>query len=147
MITIGIDPHKSACQPKPPPAPVKYPDLLGAAGSVEEALRFTSYALKDDHGVSAETRLKAVIIAGEMSEAVARGEGDLVLEVRCSSTYRHKPCRQVLARVWGPRPWHAEARYGRRLRGGATLLRSDAAVAAAQRRPEQPDLRVDGAES
>ncbi len=42
---------------------------------------------------------------------------------------------------------HVAPRYGRGSRGCATLQRSDAAVAAAQRRPEQPDLRVDGAES
>lgn len=87
-------------KPTPPPAPLQAPDVWSAAQSDEERLRLAAFVLRDDGGVSMETRVTSERIALAMGAAVARGEGDLVLEVRCSSDYRDKPCREVMARVW-----------------------------------------------
>jgi hypothetical protein len=89
-------------KPKPPPVPLQDPDWLAAAGSDEERLRLLHFVQQDPHGhgVSIEDRWKAVLVALEMRAKVESGQGELVLEVRCSSDYRGRRCGQPVAWVW-----------------------------------------------
>ncbi|HEU0102278.1 MAG TPA: hypothetical protein VFR07_08150 [Mycobacteriales bacterium] len=86
--------------PKPPPAPLVEPDWTAA--EPDQQHRLEQHVLQ--HARPNDPTRAAYAV--EMREAVDRGEGELALEVWCSSPYRGKPCRSLLAAVWSIRAGH-----------------------------------------